>query len=546
MHRNYFTLYHAAMELNVRLAGGFVFEIHSQQKNELILGFVTASGEHLQVVMVLRVPELCLFTREGMCRRKRQSASLLQCICEREVTGVAMSPYDREIVIGLSGGDELVLRLFSASINAFFVKDGVIADACISANTLIGKPYHERTDCSAPGIVRELELLTQDKKRFSTRIMCAERTDGETTSISLPGFDRGMLRTLAERTGEQCSPDDLFEAFSDMFYELLDPQPQTGRTPEGKPLFSILHNPLMESFDCSSVLDGLNRYSTAMWSWLHTSEGQGELETKLRQQLRKIEKELQDYDPGMLAEKADEYETYGHLLMGALYLDRIEPERITVPDIFNPGAPDIAIRLKPELPVSENAADYFRKAAKTRGKCTAMAQRKVELEARKILLDSLLTELASLVSPKAVKRFIETHRAELQKTGLASVKASTGHADRFRIVKLSPSATLYIGKNAKNNEQLTFAFAKPNDIWLHARGCSGSHCVLRGVSLQQKEEIRKAAEYAARHSAAKHSELVPVMYTLKKHVRRSKHLPPGQVKLDREEVILVSPAKHDT
>ncbi len=32
MHRNYFTLYHAARELDTLLAGGYLFEVFSQEK----------------------------------------------------------------------------------------------------------------------------------------------------------------------------------------------------------------------------------------------------------------------------------------------------------------------------------------------------------------------------------------------------------------------------------------------------------------------------------------------------------------------------------
>ncbi|NTV19852.1 MAG: DUF814 domain-containing protein [Chlorobium limicola] len=545
MQRNYFTLYHTAMELHERLAGGFVFEIHSQQKNELTLSFVTAAGDHLQVVMVSRKPELCLFTREGMNRRKRQSANLLHTICEREVTGVAMSPYDREILVGLSGGDTLVLRLFSASANAFLVSEGIITDACTSRNDLIGKPYREKDIHLAQDIIRELELLAQDKQLFSLRIGRAAGPDNQDSLNFLPGFDRTMLRALVERAGGNDDPDNLFNAFREIFYELLDPLPQTGKTPEGKPLFSILHSPLPESEICSSMLEGLSRYSSAMWGWLHTAEALGGLETTLRQQLRKIEKELLVYDPETLVENASEYETRGHLLMGALYLERTSPDSITVPDLFNPGRPDITITLKPNLSLSDNASEYFRKASKTRGKSSALAQRRTGLEQRKAILESLSAELASLVSPKAVKQFIDANRTKFRGTGMPAVKTASGPSSRFRTVKLSPSVTLYIGKNAKNNEQLTFAFAKPDDIWLHARGSAGSHCVLKGATMQHKEEIRKAAEIAARHSAAQHSELVPVMYTFKKYVRHSKKLPVGQVIVEREEVIMVRPAKND-
>ncbi|NTV97901.1 MAG: DUF814 domain-containing protein, partial [Chlorobiaceae bacterium] len=113
----------------------------------------------------------------------------------------------------------------------------------------------------------------------------------------------------------------------------------------------------------------------------------------------------------------------------------------------------------------------------------------------------------------------------------------------FRSVCISPKATLLIGKNAENNDRLTFGHARPDDIWLHARGTSGSHCVLKGSGMDHLDEIKTAAAIAAWHSSAKHSELVPVIYTLKKYVRSSKKLAKGQVIVERENVLFVRPSR---
>ncbi|MCF8382738.1 MAG: NFACT RNA binding domain-containing protein [Chlorobium sp.] len=543
MHRNYFTFYHAATELHERLAGGFVFEIHSPRKDELSLSFITAKGEHLQVLVISRIPELSFYTREGMSRKNPRSASLLESICEREVTGVEMSPCDREILVRLSGEETLVLRLFGSEANVLLTRGGVVTDACRSRNTLVGRPYPESGDHANESILGELDRLAQSRERFFGRVAEHRSVATEKNALpDLPGFDRALQRNLVERAGGTENPEALFTIFQDMFYELLDPLVQSGASAAGKPQFSLLHQPLPGAEICSSVLEGLNRYSSAMWSWLHTAEAQRELSGKLQQQLRRTERELQEFSPLESEKKAAEYETCGHLLMGALYRERSAPESINVADIFNPGGADVEIRLKPELNLGDNAAAYFRKASKSRGRAQSMRRRRGELEKRRVELEGLLDELSGLSSPKAVKRFLEAHTSCLRKSGIVPPKAADPSSP-FRTFRLSASATLYIGKNARNNEQLTFTFAKPNDIWLHARGSAGSHCVLRGASMQHRDEIHRAAGIAAWHSAAKHSELVPVMYTLKKHVRRAKNLPPGQVVVEREEVILVRPSK---
>ena len=52
-------------------------------------------------------------------------------------------------------------------------------------------------------------------------------------------------------------------------------------------------------------------------------------------------------------------------------------------------------------------------------------------------------------------------------------------ASKYREFPLEEGFMLYVGKSAANNDELTMKFAKQNDIWLHARGVSGSHAVIR-------------------------------------------------------------------
>lgn len=101
---------------------------------------------------------------------------------------------------------------------------------------------------------------------------------------------------------------------------------------------------------------------------------------------------------------------------------------------------------------------------------------------------------------------------------------------------------IYVGKDAKNNDRLTFGFAKPNDIFLHARGVSGSHVIIRNSSREfpQKPILQFAASIAAHYSKARTSGIVPVVYSMRKFVKKAKGKP-GAVLLDREEVILVKP-----
>lgn len=104
---------------------------------------------------------------------------------------------------------------------------------------------------------------------------------------------------------------------------------------------------------------------------------------------------------------------------------------------------------------------------------------------------------------------------------------------------------IYIGKNAKMNDILTFDIAEPNDIWLHASGVPGSHVVIKlnGKEYPPKDVIKKAAELAAKNSRA--SGKTKVVYTEAKNVSKSKEHNDGQVNVNYNKSKIITVYKND-
>ena len=128
-------------------------------------------------------------------------------------------------------------------------------------------------------------------------------------------------------------------------------------------------------------------------------------------------------------------------------------------------------------------------------------------------------------------------------TGIKVIDEQDDVSTKFREFDLGEGFILYVGKNAANNDELTMKFAKPNDLWLHARGAGGSHAVLRLNSEQKvpKNILKKAASIAAYYSQARNAKYTPVAYTFKKYVRKPKGANTGSVIICKEEVIMVEP-----
>ena len=101
--------------------------------------------------------------------------------------------------------------------------------------------------------------------------------------------------------------------------------------------------------------------------------------------------------------------------------------------------------------------------------------------------------------------------------------------------------TLLVGRGARENHHLTFAVARPEDLWLHARDVPGAHVILRDDEGRAgPDDIREAAEVAAFFSEARRQPRVDV------HVARRKHLRaagggPGRVRVAHSENVRVAP-----
>lgn len=92
---------------------------------------------------------------------------------------------------------------------------------------------------------------------------------------------------------------------------------------------------------------------------------------------------------------------------------------------------------------------------------------------------------------------------------------------------------VYMGRDAKSNDHLTFNIADKEDIWMHAKGVPGSHLVIRvRENLPTDSVIKAAAEIAKKNSKGKDIEFLPVVYCQRRFVKKDPGMNDGQVKVD--------------
>ncbi|MEX2284031.1 MAG: NFACT family protein [Gemmatimonadota bacterium] len=114
----------------------------------------------------------------------------------------------------------------------------------------------------------------------------------------------------------------------------------------------------------------------------------------------------------------------------------------------------------------------------------------------------------------------------------------------YRRYRTSGGLEVRVGRSSRDNDELTFKHSSPNDLWMHARAVGGAHVVLRWTDADNQPpaaDLREAAVLAAVHSKARHAGTVPIDWTRRKYVRKSRGSPAGQVLVERSKTLFVAP-----
>jgi predicted ribosome quality control (RQC) complex YloA/Tae2 family protein len=109
----------------------------------------------------------------------------------------------------------------------------------------------------------------------------------------------------------------------------------------------------------------------------------------------------------------------------------------------------------------------------------------------------------------------------------------------YRTFRSVAGTAILVGRGAADNDALTRTVAKGNDLWLHARGVTGAHVVVRmgrGPGPDQ-ETLLDAAHLAAHFSDARGAPLLDVAWTRAKYVRKPRGSAPGAVSYHQEKVL---------
>ncbi|WP_018703246.1 Rqc2 family fibronectin-binding protein [Anaeromusa acidaminophila] len=558
-----------AAELSAKLIGSRVDKVFQPHSHTIVLSlrqpghsyFLSLCGLPNSAAVLLlderpetpsQAPAFCMLLRKHL-----EGARLLN---------ISQPGFDRLLIFNFAareeGGQltekELVLEVAGRHSNLIFLRNGLIADAVRRVGPedsrlrqiLPNLPYE------TPPLEGKLNLATLKQELFEQRFLL-QTNQGAPPTASLmatlagvgPFTAEACLAAAAELGTNDPLVHRIWQVLANWQKQLQNPDfwhAHAVLRPNGKvqALLPFLPATLPDgstSLACVSLLDAL--------AWLHRHEAQQQLPqqqelqrvvqtelTKLSRKKHILEEECQD------ASLADHWRLYGDLLMAQLHLVAKGTSEAMLPNLFEPDTPIVKIPLDPARTPAENAQHCYRQYNKSKRRQIVLAEQIQQTTDTLSYLDSVQTMLHTAATTVEIQEI----RQELVNTGfLAAPKKKQAALPLSQPLQVQgpEQSLIWVGRNNRQNDELTFRRGKPGDLWFHAKDMPGSHVLLQMPPGQtaSKEAIELAASLAAHFSKGSASSRVAVDYTDRKQVKKPSGSKPGFVIYFQQTTLYVSP-----
>ena len=215
---------------------------------------------------------------------------------------------------------------------------------------------------------------------------------------------------------------------------------------------------------------------------------------------------------------------------------------LTAVDFYDPEMSQIRIPLSVQLSPQQNAAKFYKDYTKAKNAEKILTEQIAKGEVELEYLGSILDELKRAETEKDVAEI----RLELVQGGYVR------DTDRKKQMKVKPMGPMefvssegfpiLVGRNNRQNDELTLKQSAKSDLWFHVQKLHGSHVIVRCEGRTPGDTtVTEAAQLAAWYSEARQSKNVPVDVTPVKQVKKPAGGKPGMVIYHEYRTVIVDP-----
>ncbi|MEH2380322.1 MAG: NFACT family protein [Nostoc sp.] len=409
-----------------------------------------------------------------------------------------------------------------------------------------GQPYE-----TPPKLTGPVPSLSESQERWQERVSLVPGAIKRQLLKSYSGLSAALLELMLleaniapETSTDSLNPDDwrrLFERWSEWLQALDSSKFKPAWTKDG---YTVMGWGAVENV--KNIQQLLNRYYSNQINEQLFSQLRHQLSQKLYNILAKLRNKAQTFKTRLQqSDQADEYRQKADLLMA--HLQNWEPgmKEIILAD-FETNLP-VAIALQPDKNAVQNAQSLYKQHQKLKRARAAVEPLLLEVQTEIEYLEQVEAAIVQIDTYQTAEdlRALEEIREELigqkylEDPEYRSRSANEPPSTNFHRYLTPGGFEVLIGRNNRQNDQLTFRVAGDYDLWFHAQEIPGSHVLLRlePGAVAEETDLQFVANLTAYYSRARQSDQVPVVYTQLKHVYKPKGAKPG-IAIYKQESIL--------
>jgi len=409
-----------------------------------------------------------------------------------------------------------------------------------------GQPYE-----TPPKLTGTLPNLSESQERWQERVSLVPGAIKRQLLKSYSGLSAALLESMLlaanippETSTDILKPEDwqsLFERWQEWLQALDSSKFQPAWKKDG---YTVMGWGGVEIAKDTQEL--LNRYYTDQINQQLFSQLRHQLSQKLNNILEKLHNKAQTFKTRLQqSDRADEYRQKADLLMA--HLQNWEPgmKEIIIPD-FESNEP-VAIALQPDKNAVQNAQSLYKQHQKLKRARSAVEPLLLEVQTEIDYLEQVQAAIEQIDNYQTAEdlQALQEIREELigqkylQDPEYRDRPSNENSISNFYHYRTPSGFEVLIGRNNRQNDQLTFRVAGDYDLWFHAQEIPGSHVLLRlePGAVAEETDLQFVANLAAYYSRARQSDQVPVVYTQLKHVYKPKGAKPG-IAIYKQETIL--------
>jgi predicted ribosome quality control (RQC) complex YloA/Tae2 family protein len=242
----------------------------------------------------------------------------------------------------------------------------------------------------------------------------------------------------------------------------------------------------------------------------------------------------------------EEHKRLGELLLANISNSKRAGTRVTLTDYYAEGMPAIEIEVDENQSLQDAAGESFSRYTKAKRAIAEIAARLAQLDKELEQIEEKREKLERAIASREISRLAEFEERKDSPTAGGRKKRANLSIPGVRQYLSSDGYEVLVGRTARDNDQLTFRVARPNDLWLHAGDYPGSHVIVRNSSRTEipPRTILEAAQLAAKFSQASKDSKVAIHYTRRKFLSKPKGAAPGLVRMSSFKTITVAPGEN--